>query len=262
MTKPIMCVFLGDTHVGSNSGLCKPGFILGGAEKRKQRKCYGTLDQERLYKSFASIRNQIKTAAKGYRLFVMLGGDLVDGVNHHGTSETYGNRADQIAMAIDILSPWVAMADMTYGVTGTDAHVGHEGEDDRIVYSDLCPEHYAAKFNLVLDGKRLWWAHHGVKVGGKVWTESNAMYALANDVYFRCLKNGIPKPNLIVAHDQHRSPDSITSHDISVAITPCFQMSTYFGDTIAPFTDTDLGVLTWIPSRQERPEYVKAKISG
>ena len=257
--KNIFCVFLGDSHVVSNAGLCRPGFMLGGEEKRKQRKYPATIDQEKLYKSFVSIREQIKVAAKGYRLFVMLGGDIVDGVNHHGTTETQGTQADQRAMAIELLTPWAAMADSVYGVTGTESHVGNEGHEDRSVYDELCGRNYAGKYNMVLDGKRLWWAHHGVKIGSREWTLNGPMFALANDVYYRCLAKGIPKPDLVMGHDRHISPSPITSHGITVAVCPCLQMSTYYGDTVSPFTDTDLGVMTWIPSL-ERLTYVPAKI--
>lgn len=257
--KPAYVVFLGDTHVGSNAGLCKPGFVMGGEDKTKQWKYSPSPNQEKLYNAFVAMRTVVKERSKGHRLYLMLGGDMVDGVNHHGTTETRGTTADQRDMALELLTPWASLADEVWGVTGTAAHVGGEGEDDRSIYSMLCGRNYAAKFNLLIDGKRLWWAHHGVKVGKRSWTAENEMTALAKDIYFRCMEDNRPKPDVVVGHDRHRSPEPIRVKGIAVAVCPCWQMPTYYGETFSPFTGTDIGILTWIPSKGI-PEYVKADI--
>lgn len=250
MPRPILAVFLGDLHVGSNSGLCLPGYRMGDGDNSRPYAASKT--QEKLYKAFVKTRETVKAMAKNHRLFVMLGGDLVDGVQHHGTTETDGTHRDQRDMAEELLSSWVTAADDVWGVTGTSSHVGQEGEEDYSIYGRLCkPGHYAPVHNIVLDGRRLWWAHHGVGVGAREWTRSNPMYAIANDVYWKCLRKNIPAPDLIVAHHRHQSPRPVTTNGITVAVCPCWQTSTYYGSSIKPFDETDLGVMVWVPSRKE-----------
>lgn len=252
-------MFVGDTHAGSNTGLCKPGFILGGADKKKQRPYSYTVYQERLYKAFGKALTTVKAAAKGYRLFVMLGGDLVDGTIHHDTTETQGTEADQKAMAIELLNPWASAASVVYGVTGTEAHVGHEGQADRNIYDELCGENYATVQNLVMDGKRLWWAHHGIGVGKWEWTRENPAITIAKNIEEQCMREGKPRPDLVMAHDRHRTFKPPTVRGVTVAVCPCWQLADgYYSETISPFSGVDLGVMTWIPSRNELT-YVKAE---
>jgi hypothetical protein len=250
MPKPTLSVFVGDLHVGSHTGVCVPGYMMGGWDKEKKRPYSASLEQKRLAKAFDKMLCKVKELAKGHRIALKLGGDLVDGVNHHGTTETTGNVTDETDMATELLLPWLNAADDVKGVTGTESHVGSKGDWDSIVYTKLGVS-YDAKWNIVEDGKRLWWAHHGIRVGGRDWLLENSAVLLAKDVESRCLRMGKPKPDLIVAHHAHRTFPPITIRGITITVCPCWQLSTYYGDSIAPFSDVDLGIVTWKPGTNE-----------
>lgn len=248
--KPTLSVFIGDGHGGSDMGLCIPGYMLGGANKEKKRPYSASLQQVKLHKEFQRMEKDIKAMAKGHRLCLKLGGDWIDGVNHHGTTETTGNVTNETDMMVELLEPLVMLAEEVHGVTGTESHVGSKGDGDSIVYSKLKVP-YDSKWNLVEDGKRLWWAHHGVKVGAREWTLDNPAATLAKDVEMRCLRLKIARPDLIVGHHAHRTIQPVSMRGITVAVCPCWQLSTYYGDSFSPHTDPDIGIITWKPSTNE-----------
>lgn len=203
-----LVVFTGDWHVGSTTGLCLPGFYTG--EGRSRRLVSLSRNQEWLYRQFVKQIERVKAMAKGYRLFVMFGSETIDGPLHHGTTQTWGHRAEQREMAREVVRMWLSIASDAYAVTGTEAHTGSEGEDDVDVYRSEGVRGVRQFWDLTIDGRRLWWSHSGVRVGMRAWTETNGMHALANDIYYHCLARELSRPSLVVSHHVHRAPDPVT----------------------------------------------------
>jgi len=247
-SKPALVAFTGDWHIGSTTGLCLPGHYTG--EGKDRRRISLSDNQDWLYREYSRQLAHIKAMAKGHRLVVCFGSETIDGPLHHGTTQTWGNRAEQREMARAVLRLWLKFADEAYAVTGTEAHTGSEGEDDADVYQSEGVKHSQC-FDFTLAGRRLWWTHRGVRIGGRAWTETSGMHAMANDVYYHCLDRDIPRPDLIVSHHVHRAPDPVTARGITVAVCPAWQCSTYYGRTIAPFKQPDIGNLIWRPEHEE-----------
>lgn len=239
--RPWLGVFVGDTHVMSDTGLCVPGYEIGSKEKRPYS---ASENQKWLYASFKDYEKRVKELAKGHRVFVGLGGDLVDGVQHHATTQTSGVHFDQVEMAASLLGPFVSMADACLGVTGTAAHVGDTGDDDRAVYYRLGVQ-CDYSFNLSIGGRRLWWSHHGLSIGSREWTLENSLIAFARNADLACARQNMPRPDAVFAHHAHRVCEPITFRNITVGITPCWQMPTNFGYRIGPFFATSIGGLIW-----------------
>lgn len=240
-TRPWLGVFVGDMHVMSDTGLCVPDYEVGSKDKRPYS---ASEDQKWLYASFKAYEKRIKELAKGHRVFVGLGGDLVDGVQHHGTTQTSGVHSDQVEMAASLLGPLISLADACLGVTGTASHVGDTGDDDRAVYYRLgvsCDYSY----NLCIGGRRLWWSHHGLKIGSREWTQENSLIAFARDTDMLCSRQSLPRPDAVFTHHTHRVCDPVTFRGITVGITPCWQLATNFGYRILPFSVPSIGGLIW-----------------
>lgn len=128
--KPVrtaLAVFVGDLHCGGDTGLAFPGFKI---PSKQARPYSASTDQQWLYSCWQDFNKQIKSRATGHRLFVGFGGDMIDGVAHHGTTQTSGTYSDQVLMAAELVKPLVSMADDALGITGTAAHVGDVGEND------------------------------------------------------------------------------------------------------------------------------------
>ena len=254
--KPALAVFVGDTHCGGDTGLALPGFKI----PSKQARPYSvSSDQQWLYDSWLDFNNRIKQLTKGHRLFVGLGGDMIDGVQHHGTTQTSGTYSDQVLMAAELVRPLVGMADEALGITGTAAHVGDVGENDAALYESLHMD-YAPFFSFNIGGRRLWWSHHGVPVGAREWTLENGAVTLARDVSDYCRNNGTARPDAIIGHDRHQTFEPVTVRGITVGLTPCWQLPTYYGYKW-PFKSVTIGALLWYPDlgKMETITYAKTQ---
>lgn len=248
-------IFIGDLHCGSNSapaplGLCK------------------TAENEHMLGLWQKMTARALAEMKGKDAVLFLGGDLVDGI-HHGTRSNWGTYKDQRDAAIELLRPLANAASSIYALTGTEAHAGAEGEDDKQVAQELGAKTARHVWRLTLGGKRLFWSHHGTTVPRNVANEDNGMLADALRHYQLSLRpKAPPKPDLVVHHHNHFSPDPITRHGITVAIVPCWQGANMYGARIGPERTPDIGALAWWPAanRVERwlynevETYAEAKV--
>lgn len=241
MPKPIAALFIGDLHAGSDTGLCVPGHLIGSKQKRPY---IASGDQQWLYERWGELLKAVKARAKGHLLFVGLGGDMIDGVQHHNTTQTSGTYSDQVSMARELVKPFVGLADYAYGVLGTAAHVGDVGDNDAALYESLGID-YAASYRLQIGGRVLWWAHHGIPVGTRQHTLENGAMNMARDIELTCRAQGVVKPSAIVGHDRHRAFEPVTVRGISIGVCPCWQMSTYYGLSRWPHSSTTVGALWW-----------------
>jgi hypothetical protein len=225
-------LFVGDLHVGSNSAIAPQAQIK-------------TPQQEWIYSQW---RAMLKTARPPFVL--MLGGDLIDGPAHHGNLQTWGNHADQRDGAVELLMPLVNKAEDVYAVRGTEAHVGDDGEDDRAIARELGAVDLGHSAKLDIDGKRLWWAHHGLSVGRMAWTKHNGLVSACRNASY----NAEP-PRWIIGHHAHTSPAPVTIGAVTAAIVPCWQLPTPWARGKFPHSGVDIGVL-WLDTETEKIERV------
>jgi hypothetical protein len=185
----------------------------------------------------------------------------VDGVQHHGSTQTYGTTDDQVEMSAELMRPFVKLAAESFALTGTEAHSGPEGSSDRSVAREagIPAANVADVWNLEIAGRLLSWSHHGIPVGRKAATVDNGMAALAVDTQLQCALDGVRKPDLIVAHHVHRSPDPVTRRGITVAVCGCFQLSTSYGVSFSPLKGVDAGVLWWRPDIHKVHKHIFAQ---
>lgn len=251
---PWLNLFIGDTHVLSDTGLVIDQYPLGSKEKRPYP---ASSSQLWLYKSFQDLLQQTKQRALDHRLAVHFGGDMCDGVQHHGSTQTTGTPEDQIDMTVKLLKPFVDISDYACGVTGTEAHVQQQGSSDATIYRELGISAIGAHLETIFDGRLLWQRHHGISAGSREWTKDNALFLMAKDLHFYCTERAIRPPDCVIGHDRHKSPHPIAAYGISVAVCGCWQLPTYFGDRW--LKSTDIGALFWTPKSNhiERLMYVQ-----
>ncbi len=238
--KPYIGVFVGDLHVGGDTALCKPGFPVGSKDKRPYQP---STNQQWLYERWQDFYNTVKQRCKGHLAFVGIGGDLVDGVMHHDSTQTWGNENDQRSMAVELLKPLVGLADHCFGLLGTSFHVGDQGDNDAAIYEALRVD-YDQQWQLDIGGRVLWWMHHGMSVGTREHTFENSAIALLRDFEARCNRSGISKPAAIISHHRHRAFEPVTIRGITAAVCPCWQQRTGYGYQFA-FRNVDIGGLIW-----------------
>jgi hypothetical protein len=247
VTREALHVFLGDLHAGSTVA---PSVTHEGVDKTIVGP---SLVQTALCDFWWQALADVKLAAKGCDLRLHLGGDLVDGVRHHGSTQTSATRTIERRVAVALLEPWVDVAGRVYGLLGTDAHVGDNGEEDATVLSQLGvpPEDRRGYFRIRCSGKVLDWAHH-VTGSRREWLKENAGVALANRIRIEYLtrKQPEPPPDLIVRHHIHL--DYLTlAHGTYVAAIPGWQAQTSYTRALDPAALLTVGLGLWWPSRNE-----------
>ena len=239
-----LLLFVGDTHCGGITALAPAA------------RC-DTEDQVWLLAQWQAMVARALAEAKGRPFNLMLGGDLIDGI-HHGGRGSWGTRKQQRDAAIELLLPLANKASAIYGILGTDTHAGDESEDDKEVAQQLGAKTARHVWKLDVGGRRLFWTHHLTTVARDPTIEDNGMLATARRHYEWSLRGGV-KPDLLIGHHNHFSPDPVTRHGITVAVCPCWQMQNGYGAKIGPERTPAIGVLAWQPQAHRLEQWLYHK---
>jgi len=225
--KDILGVWLGDPHSGADHGLTLPKLA------KNDRQAW-------LAEVFQDITKRIRAEARGKRLHVHLGGDMV-----HLPGDD-----DARELAETLFRPIVAMADEAAAVAGTDYHVGEDGSDDRSIYRGLGIPRANIRVGtayLTLGGREIVWAHHGPRTGKRPHTELDGLDRTAEDAYRRSLEWGEPAPALIVGHHVHQANGCIYRRGIWVATCPALALSDSYAAKVAFNSRPTIGALVYYP---------------
>lgn len=187
----------------------------------------------------------IELSALDYRVGVAFGGDIKDGTQHHGSTQTHGTPEDQREMSVELLKPLVSVATWCYGVTGTEAHAGVQGDDDRAIYTALGVDSFD-NLECEIEGRTVLHAHHGIPVGQRENTLESGAISLLKDIQQRRLQQGRKPASLVVGHDRHRTFEPVHLRGAWIAVCPCWQLPTYYGNNW-PFSDVSIGFLMYDP---------------
>jgi hypothetical protein len=205
--KPSLWLFVGDLHVGSKEALTVKGEI-------------SNPRQRWLGQQWADMTKRIKAEAKTKSIRLMLGGDLVD----------LADIVDGTEMAVDLLRPLANVSDEVWGVYGTPYHVGEDGKEDRSVYGQLGAVGRRRNHHhwLMVDGGKLSWSHHGMKISQDPWNELNGHRQIAERLYWRAMQQGVEPVRFVMRHHVHRTPagSPVRWRGTDVMVCPCWK----FGD--------------------------------
>lgn len=140
------------------------------------------------------------------------GGDAVDGLHHHATTEMSDNVDDQEQGAVAVLKPLFDRAWRRFFVRGTEAHVGAAAQSDNRIARALGCEpnadgHYA-RYDLWYrlgeeNGPLVHQLHHVGTVGSQAY-ESTALMREYAEACIEASKMGLSAPDCIVRHHRHR----------------------------------------------------------
>ncbi len=235
MPKTIFVV-IGDTHIGSSTAIAPPKFTIHNNDPKEIQVVQHNRLQEWLWSNWIDFWDYVKVLAgvrgrrRINRIVTVHLGDVIDG-NHHGSKQIIQDVNDQYLVALDVLRPIFDMADVSFGILGTEAHAGPSCENEVAIYRELGVQEYGQLLNLEIDGKLHDLAHHG-RVGGRSWTSSAA--AIAVEVCMDCGHQGIPFPDYIWRAHSHIIDDSGLKVPGTRAITiPSWQLKTAFGNRVA-----------------------------
>jgi len=256
METPTILGTLADPHVASTKGLVWPGWNLeeGGTTSLD-------LPQSIRYRHFIECCENVRDARKRKRLILASNGDLVDGVHHETTELVTRNKDEQARMAakflevaMDIMKFDAGKGDLLFVVSGTDAHVGNIEDAiardlDAVPFrkgeNDKDGKYAHPELRLDIHSKRVWLAHHALKVGGREWTAENSTLADLRNIYFRELEANRQPPDLVLGAHYHRPREAVFMRNGKVMqgyILPPFQNRTRYAQRVAPNEFTRMGM--------------------
>lgn len=235
MTKTILAI-IGDTQIGSSTALAPPQFTIHNNDPRETQLVRHNELQKWLWDCWTEYWGYVRELAgcKGrhrkHRIVVVHMGDVIDG-NHHGTRQIIQDVGDQLLVAKDVLTPIRDMADVFYGIIGTETHDGPAGADAIAIYRDLDVTEYGQHLMLEVDGKLHDFAHHG-RVGRRPWTSAAA--SIGVEVMLDCGLSGLPCPDYIWRAHNHVIDDSGDRLEgTRVICLPSWQLKTAFANRVS-----------------------------
>ena len=231
--RPSAVLFVGDLHVGSRQALCPPALVRGHL-------------QAHLSAAWADLLKRAAVLGRETRLTVALGGDLVEGFHHGNTDDWAGDEDEQAQAALELLTPLAARAHHLMAVTGTEAHAGRLGAQDRYISRELGAKLIAPGQDVEIAGRWLDWQHHGASVGRLPWTTEQPIYNQARAAWHAALVEGRPAPALIMRHHVHQMPGAVVYRGTWAAVCGCWQGVTAFGARMG-YKASGIGCWVWYP---------------
>ena len=187
-------------------------------------------------------------------LYVVLNGDLMEGVHHRSTQLISANDADQIACARAVFAPLMELRpDAVFVVRGTEAHAGASGSREealaRMWASDGLPVQRDratgaySRWALRMDvqGVLIDVRHHG-RAGMRPWTRGSNVALLAQHIWAEHAERGRRPPDLAIRGHRHIYADSGTANRTTrVVQLPAWQIKTAHAHKVAAESIADIG---------------------
>jgi hypothetical protein len=247
MTKTVT-LFIADTHNGSTTGLMTRGQWKGASYSDPtplQKIIRAQLDE--------GIAKALDVRKHGYRLFVVVAGDAVDGWHHNtielvtpDVSEQERMHVDCMLGVLDTLKFRPKRGDELFYVEGTEVHTGKSEERIARDIQGVTPVRPKTKGD---DGQYVWprlllnvngvvhdIAHHGGKVGKREWTKENTLSSILKNIYFEGLEHNRKPPRYWIRANEHRHVTDEYSGEhgkITGIVLPALQLRTRYAHSVA-----------------------------
>lgn len=218
-------VLLADTHINSKVALCNPNVIDDDGNIYQE-----TLIQKWLWLNWLNCMEDIRNLTKGYKITVILNGDIVDVDTYNRSTQMVSRSpATIIKMTEVVLEQLVNIKNDLFVIRGTEAHTGNSGWLEELMAHELGavkdPEtmqsswwHLRAKFG----GLKFDISHH-VSLGGLPWTYAQGVMRLVQATRMDYLDWNEEAPDIVIRAHQHRYADSGTTFSTRGVCLPCWQ---------------------------------------
>ena len=251
--KDTLIVILSDMHSGGSTALA-PGKLWRFDTDRNHTPTKKGLE---VFDLFMECAEYVKKNRKDKRVIIVHNGDAIEGYHHNTTQVLTPNNKEQREMHEDLMDTFMRAAgfdrrkgDELYYVNGTETHTGlHEKEIAKSLNAVPAdngePVHETLKLNV--NGRVVWFFHHGKKRGGGA-NEGNALRNYLREIYYHLNNRKQDVPDVCVSSHTHgmswatfevrQEDDFIQMHGI---ITPSWQRKTRYGHTVAPIDVNEIG---------------------
>jgi hypothetical protein len=228
MTTEIVAI-MGDTHINSTVGLCKPSVNLDDGGTYQASK-----GQRWLWHNFLDYVDAVNSyrVSTGGKVTLILNGDTLEADTKGRSRQVITrNKADILKIAYMTMEPMLKVADRVIVIRGTAAHVGKSAEYEEEFASDITniiPNGEINSFwtrDIEIGGVLLNLAHHG-KVGRMPHTKTNPMNTLATIIMFYYAGRRVP--DIVIRSHNHVKGDTYDNYPCRVLALPAWQLSTEY----------------------------------
>ena len=248
-----LLVILSDMHSGGSTALV-PGKLWRFDTERNHTPTKVGLE---MYKLFMECAAYVKKNRKDKRVIIVHNGDAIEGYHHNTSQVLTPSSVEQAAMHEDLMDDFMREAgfdrrkgDELYYVNGTETHTGQNEKEiakslKAIPAENGEPIHETLKLNV--NGRKVWFYHHGKKRGGGQ-NEGNALRNYLREIYYHLTNRKQEIPDVSVSSHTHgmcwatfevrQADDFIQMHGV---ITPSWQRKTRFGYKVAPTDVNEIG---------------------
>lgn len=248
-----LIVNLSDMHSGGSTALFPPRTF--GDENQNHTP---TPRQLRIYDVFKECMEYAREHRRGKRLIVVHDGDAIEGLHHNSIQVSLNSVKTQGRAHIELMDEFLNVArfdkkrgDLLYYVRGTETHTGDE---ENKIAADLGAERAGDDLyvwdhlELMVNGRRLWYLHHGKKRGEGA-NEGNALRNWLRDIFWNCKKLDIFPPDVVFSGHTHAHTYTPFSgrladgnfHLIHGIILPSWQEKTRYAWKAAAISKNEIG---------------------
>lgn len=253
MSSDTVIAVLSDMHSGGSTALFPNKFW-----QFKHTNHTPTPQDKKIFAHFDKCAASVAKQRKGKRLIIVHDGDAIEGYHHNTLQVHTANKAEQAELHIELMDHFMkrvgyTKGDALYYINGTETHTGEvEQEIARDLGAKKNPEggHVFDHLELKINGRTLWFAHHG-KGRGAGAGEGNPLINMMRNVYYDNLKRGLPSPDVIVTGHTHTPAYSVfvvreggKFRTMRSIIAPSWQRKTRYGYKAAPIEVNEIGAVS------------------
>lgn len=243
---------LSDMHSGGSTALFTP-FPFGDENQNHSP----SVRQLRIFEVFERFAAHVAWRREGKRLVVVHNGDAIEGMHHNTIQVSLTNRETQSKLHVELMDIFLKSVgfdplkgDRLFYTRGTNAHTE---EYENKIAADLGAEKTPMNtfvrdhFELRVNGRRIWFLHHGKKRGSGP-NEGNALRNWLRDIYYDCQKVEVIPPDVIITGHTHAHTYEVKSfrvkdgfREMRGIILPSWQEKTRFAWQVVPVEKNDIG---------------------
>ena len=206
MNKDTLIVTLSDMHTGGVTALFPDRF----ARFPDESSHTPSSKQQKIYAHFKKCAESVAVARKNKRLIIVNNGDAIEG-NHHNSQQIRPRaKLDQIDVHVELVNTFkkdvgYKRGDLLYYTKGTEIHssdaenqIGKElgaVQDNNDLYA-------FEELRLDINGKRIWWTHHG-PTAGKGPNKGNGFRNWLRNKFYDEVNEGTTPPHMIITGHTH-----------------------------------------------------------
>lgn len=250
MSKDALVVDISDMHSGSNYAL----FLGREWHGSKGNSHIPTSLQVKIRKQWEEYGAQVRTARKGRTVKLVHNGDAIDGDHHQSGDVCTLNQLDQADIHCELMAEFQNMigwqaGDELYYTRGTQSHVNElENYIGREMNAVMCGDFWVHDLlKLDVNGKRLWFVHHGPGRGQGP-NEGNSVRNWLKNIRHDALYDGSEHPDILFTGHTHDPVyntyvyrDGMNFKMMHGIISPSWQAKTTYAWMRAPVQKNKIG---------------------